>query len=299
MSSGALFVEPIQITSGGALTSTSVDGSADPAAWSAGTTYAEGDQVTSGESIYQSVQDAANLNHAVTDTDWWVRVGAINKLRMFDQKIGAQTENADTIEVVITPDAVIGVISLQNLDALSVRVRQSTTVDGVLYDRTVTLDDPVADWYEYWFAPITHQTKALFTDLLPIGDASYTITVDNTGETARCGELLMGPALDAGITEAGVQTGIDDYSTITADAFGVRDIVERDFAGTMDLRLWVQAGKSPTLERLLTRNRARPILVVASNLRPDAQVYGLAESWNRTLSYPDMDAYSVSMRGLT
>jgi hypothetical protein len=299
MSSGALFVEPIVIADDGALTSSNVDGSLDPPAWSAAATYTLGQQATSGTSIYQSVQDADNINHPVTDTAWWVRVGATNRLRMFDQKIGAQTERADTIEVVITPMSVIGVVSLRNVEALSVRVRQSTVPDGVLYDRTVSLDDPVGDWFEYWFSAVTHQSEAIFTDLLPLGDASYTITIDNTGSVAKCGELLMGAALDAGITEVGVQTGIEDYSLIAPDEFGVRDIVERDFAEVMDLTVYVQEAKSATLVRLLTRNRARPILLVASSRRPDAQNYGLAESWRRTLSFPDMDVFTVSMKGLT
>lgn len=298
MSSGALFVEPIAIAEGGALTSTNVDGSADPPAWSAATTYAEDAQATSGTSVYQSLQDG-NLNHAVTDPLWWVRVGAINRLRMFDQKIGAQTERPGSIEVVVTPMQVISVVSLRNLQALTVRVRQQTTEDGVVYDRTVALDDPVGDWFEYFFSPITRQTEAIFTDLLPMGDAIYTVTIDNGAEVAKCGEVIMGPALDAGITEAGVQKGIDDYSRIAPDEFGVRDIVQRDFAENMDLTVWVAAGKSATLTRLLTRNRARPFLLVASNRRPDAQVYGLAESWRCTLSFPDTDVYTVTMKGLT
>lgn len=299
MASGALFVEPITIATGGALTSTNVGTSLDPAAYDAAHTYALADQATSGESIYQSVQAAANTGHALTDAAWWVRVGAINKMRMFDGRVGDQSENANTIEVVITPGTVVGALSVRNMAALTVRVVQQTVGEGVLYDKTVSLDDPVLDWFDYFFADFTYQTDAIFTGLTAFSDASYAITVDNTGGTAKCGEILMGPAFDAGITEAGVTKGIDDYSLISADAFGVRSIVERDFADNMALTLWVLAGRSPTLTRLLTRNRARPFLLVSSDARPDAQVYGLAESWTCTLSYPDYDVYSVSMKGLT
>jgi hypothetical protein len=299
MSSGALFVEPIVIATGGALTTTSAGAGDDPAAYSPVATYAQNDRATVGESVFQSVQDA-NTGHTVIDTAWWVRVGAINKMRMFDQRVGAQTENPESIVVEITPHTIVDVISLKNLSALSVRVVQQTPVEGFVYDRTIALDAPVVDWYEYFFSDIAMQTEVIFPDVKPYGDAVFGITIDAgaTG-TARCGELLMGAALDAGITEAGVQTGIDDYSLIAPDEFGVRDIVERDFAENMDLTLYVKAGRSSTLTRLLTKNRARPILLVASDARPDAQVYGLAESWRRTLSYPDMDVFTVTMRGLT
>lgn len=298
MSSGALFVEPIVIATGGALTSTNVDGSLDPAAYDVAHPYALDEQATSGESIYQSVQ-AANTGHSVTDPLWWLRVGAVNRMRMFDEKVGSQTINAESIEVVITPVQLIQVISARNLTALSIRLQQETTAEGVVYDRTIDLADPVADWYEYFFAEIAYQTEALFAGLLPFSDSSFTLTVGNPGGTAGCGELLMGPAVDAGITEMGVQTGIDDYSVVAPDAFGVRDITERDFADNMELRVYVLAGKSPTLTRLLTRNRARPFLLVPSDARPDKQVYGLAESWRCTLTYPDMDVFDITMRGLT
>lgn len=298
MSSGALFVVPLEITSPGALTSTDVDTSADPAAYDVGHTYAAGDQSTSSDAVYQSLA-AGNIGNAVSDVTKWVRVGAINKFRMFDRKVGSQTEKADSIEVVITPVSVVDVVSVRNVEALTVTVVQETAEEGIVYSKTVELDDPVGDWYEYFFAPITRQTEALFNGLSPFTDATYTITVDNPGGTAKCGELLMGAALDAGMTEAGVSVGIDDYSLIAADEFGVRDIVERDFADNMDLTVYVQRGKSPTLRRLLTHNRATPILVIASDARSDAQVYGLAESWRCVLSYPDMDVYNITMKGLT
>jgi hypothetical protein len=295
---GALFIAPIAIATGGALTSTNVGTSLDPAAWSAVTTYALADQATSGEVIYQSLQ-AGNLNHAVSDTAWWAEVSAINKMRMFDRKIGAQTENADTIEVVVTPLQVIDVISVRNVQAATVTVEQSTVADGVIYSKTVAMDEPVIDWFEYWFNPIELSTEAVFTDLLPYTDAAFTVTVDNTGSPAKCGELLMGQALDAGRVQAGLSDGIDDYSLIQADEFGVRDIVERDFADNMELTILVEITRSAGLKRMLTQNRARPILVIPSGQRPDSQVYGLAETWRRTLSYPEYDIFTLTLRGLT
>jgi hypothetical protein len=301
MTTGALFVEPIEIT-GDLLVSTNVDGSLDPAAWDVAHTYGAGDQATVGDAIYQSMQ-AANTGHDVTlveDPPWWVRVGAINALRMFDHRIGAQTENAESIEVVISPGQIIDLVSLRNVQALTVRLQQtSPSVEGVVYDKTISLDDPVADWFEYFFSPVTFRTDALFPGLLPITDSLFSLFARYPAGTAKIGELIMGPALDAGIAEAGVQDGIDDYSTITADEFGVRDIVERDFADNMEATVWVQAARSGTLRRLLTANRARPILFIPVTLRADAQVYGLAESWRRTLSYPGMDVFSITMKGLT
>lgn len=298
MSSGALFVEPILIALGGALTFTNVGAGDDPAAYDAGATYAAGDTATSGQNVYQSVQ-GANTGNPVTDPAWWVRIGATNALRMFDSRVGDQTENSDRIVVVIAPGTIIDVLALKNLQAFSVRVVESTPTDGVVYDRTIELDFPVHDWYEYFFDEIVMQTEAVFADVLPYTDATFTVTIDDTGGTAKCGELMMGAAVHAGITEAGVSTGIDDYSLVQPDEFGVRDIVERDYADNMDMVVYVDASRSSTVTRFLTRNRAKPILVIASDSRPDAMVYGLAESWRRVLSYPAIDVFNLTMKGLT
>jgi hypothetical protein len=298
MSSGVLVVVPIEITDPGALTSTNVDDSADPDPYDVGDTYAVEEQATAGDAVYQSVQ-AGNIGHAVTDSSWWVRVGVINKLRMFDRKVGAQTENPDSIEVEITASAVVDVVSLRNVDALSVTVKQTTVPEGEIFSKTIELDEAVADWYEYWFNDINRQTDVVVAGLLPYTDAVLTVTIENTGNTAKCGELLVGPAMQPGTAELGLTDGIDDYSLIAPDTFGVRDIVERDYADNMELTIWVETARSPAFRRLLTENRARPILVVPTDARPDAQVYGLAESWRRILSYPGWDVFNLTMKGLT
>jgi hypothetical protein len=297
MSSRALFIVPILIEEGGALTFTNVGSELDPAAWDVATAYALGDRVTDGTSIYESIQ--AGTGHAVADLAYWVRVGAVNRLRMFDRRVGAQTENDDSIEVNIVVTDVVNVVSVRNVDALAINLQQVVDGPEIVYNRTVNLDEPVGDWFEYFFAPITHQTEAVFTDLLPIAGCLFVLRIVHSGSVVKCGEVLMGPALDAGITEAGVSDGIDDYSIVSPDEFGVRDIVERDFADNMDLTVYVNESRSPSLKRLLTANRARPILVIAADDRPDAQVYGLAESWRRVLSYPDTDVFNITMKGLT
>lgn len=298
MSSGALFVEPIAIATGVALVSTNAGPGDDPAAYDAGTFYDTGARVTSGESVYQSVQDR-NRGEPVLDPAWWVRVGAINRLRMFDGRVGDQTENPDNIVVVIAPGTIVDVLALKNLQAFSVHVVETTPADGLVYDRTIVLDSVVHDWYEYFFGDFVMQTDAVFADVLPYTDATFTVTIEDATGTARCGELMMGAAVHAGTTEAGVSTGIDDYSLVQPDEFGVRDIVERDFADNMDMVVYVESTRSSTVTRFLTRNRAKPILVIASDQRPDAMVYGLAESWRRVLTYPDMDVLNLTMKGLT
>ena len=73
-------IRPVTIT-GSILTSSTIP-EAVAATWSSGTTYALGDRAglapTDGDpqTVYQSKQ-AGNLNHILTDTDWWYPVGVV------------------------------------------------------------------------------------------------------------------------------------------------------------------------------------------------------------------------------
>lgn len=86
-------------------------------AWSSGSTYASGDQVSSGDNIYQSVQND-NLNHAVTDGAWWSLVGS-----------GLKTQGVD---YTITPAGPSGTVTFTVAPASDylVNIRLKTTWDG-------------------------------------------------------------------------------------------------------------------------------------------------------------------------
>jgi hypothetical protein len=294
-------VAPITIATGSTLVSTNAGTTGDPAAWSNATTYAAGVQATQGETIYQSAQ-AANTNHdpatAGNVPTWWVVVGAVNKMAMFDTRVGSQTVNADTIGVAILPGAVVDTVSLRNVDCNLIAVIQNDPVDGQVFAQTQNMVEDVGDWWEYLYSPIVQKTDALFTGILPYRNSTITIVIDKTGATARCGLCVVGQSLDAGGASYGSSDGIQDYSLVQPNAWGIRDIVERDYSDEADINLMVRADLSPYFRRTLAARRARPTLLVLADHRPDAQYYGLI-SFRRTFSLPNHDAYTVNVKGYT
>jgi hypothetical protein len=294
-------IAPIAIVTGSTLTSTNVGTALDPAAWSDVTTYALADRCVIGEVVYQSEQ-AGNLNHTPATPanipTWWVVVGAINKLAMFDRRVGSQTINANTISVVLTPGEVVDTISLLNLDAFAVTVTQTDPVAGVVCTKVIDLMEPVGDWWEYLYYPIKLATSALITGLLPYRNSTITVLIDNTGGNAACGLLAIGQAIDAGGSRYGATDGIDDYSIVAPDAFGYRDITERDYADDADLTVEVASDLSPSFRRILAARRAQPTIVILADNRPDAQYYGLI-SFRRTFWFLNFDVYAVTVKGFT
>lgn len=289
---------PLAIVSGGTLVSTNVGTTLDPAAYNPATAYAEGDRCVSAEQVWQS-NDGANTGHTpAADSEYWTLVGAINKLAMFDRRVGSQTVNEDTIEVVLDMGQVTDTISILNVDASSITLVQEDPVDGTVHEETQLLAEPVADPWEWCFFPITRRTSALFVGIKPYEASTLTITIDNTGGDAACGALLVGQAFEPGLAQWNASDGIQDYSVIKADSFGVRDIVERDYADDAEFIVEVRPDMSPRFRRILAEQRAKPTVVILADHRPDAQYYGLL-SFRRVLALPNKDIFNVSSKGFT
>lgn len=290
---------PITVATGSTLTSTNVGTGADPAAYNAGTTYALADRSVVGEVIYESIQ-AGNLGNAPASSPlWWATVGAINSMAMFDRRVGSQTTNADTILVVITPGEIVNVLSLLKIGAASVTVTQTDPVEGVVYTETQSLIEPSGGgWYAYLYGGQRVKTDALFIGFKPYRNATITVLIDNTGGTAACGLLAVGPSVVPGAAKLGASDGLQDYSRVEEDEWGIRDIVERDYADDAELTVDVESWYSPTFRRLLASRRALPTLLTLADERPDAQYYGLI-SFRRVFSFNDIDTYSITLKGFT
>lgn len=293
-------VDPISIDIGGALVSTNVGTSLDPAAWNIGTTYDKADRAVVGEVVYQSSVDSNVGNDpTLAGSTYWEAVQKINQLLMFDGRIGAQTVNAGSIVVVLAPGQATDTVSLRNISgALTAEVAMNDPADGLVYDESKDLMQPVVDWFDYHWGAIGLDSDALFSDL-PAAYARATITVTLTGSgDVACGELLMGLGYEPGFAILGCSDGIDDYSQIKPDAWGVRDIVERDFADDTEMTVIVDESLSARFRQLLAARRAKPTLFIVATRRADSQVYGLP-SFRRTFQLFGTDYFALTVKGMT
>jgi len=290
-------VAPIIIsTAAGTLQSTNVDTSADPAAWAAGT-YALGDRRTHQDYIWESVE-AANTQEPGTG-DKWAQVEPTNQLAMFDRRIGTQTVFEDGIVVEVEPGEVVDTVSFRNVDASTITLEQEDPVAGVVYPaQTQNMVEPVGDWWEYLYYPIVRKTEAIFTGLLPYRNAVITATIAAPGGDAKCGLMTVGLAYEPGDAQDGASDGIEDYSVIRPDQFGIRDIVERDYSDDAELTVWVPWAESARFRRVLTERRAQPTLVVLADNLPHTQYYGLI-SFRRIFQYYGMDVFNLTVKGFT
>jgi hypothetical protein len=304
-------VTPLAITAGGTLTSTNVDTSADPAAYNAVTVYTLGQRSLGSdgmvyESIFATGHSGNDPTLAASSTYWGLR-GVINKLAMFDARVGTQTTFANYIEVEVTLGDIADLLSLRNMDAFQVTVTGTDPVEGIVFGpETYLLQEDVGDWWEYLYSPIVQSPELLVLDLPPYASAVWKVKIDNTGGTAKCGLFVMGPALEAGDAEVGASDELDDFSSADPDQFGVRDIVERDYADDASFTVYVDADIAPLFRRTLAARRAQPTLFVLDDTRPDAQYYGLPSfehvfllGENDETDEPGLDVFTVKVKGVT
>jgi len=243
--------------------------------------------------LYQSLV-TSNTGNALTDATKWLQISNTNAWAMFDAVYGSQTINADTIVAVVTPGAVVNSVFLGNLDASSVTVAQS--VSG--YSSTQLLNShPVLDWYSWYYDAVIRKANAVFTDVPPYAASALTITVDNTGSTAKCGLCVISQSVTLGTTQWEVLGGIVSYSSISTDTFGNTTFVRRANTKRLNLEVHIPDGFESEAFRLLTLYTDMPMVFIGSSDYEITMAYGYLGSWQVPVSNSGKTA-PIEIKGL-
>jgi len=293
-------IKPVEITPA-ILTSSNVP-ETDYAAWSAATAYAVGDKVLYNHRNYEALvaSTGANPETDTSDPPKWLDLGADNRWRMFDDKVGSLTEQAGSIAVELQPGAVINSVALFNLLGRSATVTLTDPSEGVVYQRTVSLVDAgVSNWYDYFFAPIGRQTDFVLLDLPAYGTAVLSVTIDNASDTAAVGHLVMGRQAELGVAVYGSGVGITDYSRKETDAFGNSIVVERSFSKRAEFDVVVETPQIGRVQRMLASLRAQPVVWVGADGYESTFLFGYYRDFQISISGPSVSNASITVEGLT
>lgn len=267
--------------------------------YSGATSYSEGDVVTdtTGHRLYESLQNA-NSGNALSDASWWLDIGPTNRWAPFDQKTGTQVVWASgaSWEIDVTGNA--DSVALLNLDAASVNI---TVMDGATemhnQDYSLVDTDGIADWYSYFFEPITRKSDFYASDLPNVLNPTVTVTLTDS-DSVSLGTLVVGMRRSLGKTQYGASVGIVDFSRKTLDDFGNYYIVERSFSKRGKFTVWMEKQYTDQVFRLLSQYRATPVAVVAAQEFSSTFYYGLLKDWNIELTYVSHSVMTIEMEGL-
>lgn len=301
-------IRPVEVTDAG-LVATNVPENDYPE-WTSGS-YSQGDKVMITSGGYHRTYEALT---AVTDVfppdnpDKWLDLGATNRWKMFDGRVGTSTESSaawpvgtgNGIQVDVVPGSVINSLALFGLYGDTVTIEVIDPTDGVVYQRTITLVDNqgVTDWYAYFFTPIERQEAVLLLDLPSYGTATLRVSIDKADEPARCGLLVAGMQYDLGDTHYGSGVGILDFSRKERDEFGNPEILEREFSRRGNFDLSVLSNRTDYIYRLLAKYRTKPLVWVGAEHRPSTHVYGYFRDFDIVLSGPRLTEITIDVEGL-
>ena len=130
------------------------------------------------------------------------------------------------------------------------------------------------------------------------GNPQISVTITDTGGTAKCGALVIGQTKEVGATQYGAQIGIIDYSRKETDEFGNTTIVVRDFSKRATFTVIVDKTKVDALDKLLASYRAIPIVYIGSSLYGSMIVFGGYKDWTITVSLANHSYLNIEIEGL-
>lgn len=233
--------------------------------------------------------------------EFWARKSATNRWAMFSDQLSDQTTQTTSFEVELTPGTLVNAISFFNLEATMVQVVMNDPVDGEVYNRTVNLVDGagVNNWYEWYFESITLQDTLSLLDLPPFIDAVITVTVTNTGGTAKLGLLTIGAQKELGLTDYSTGVGILDFSRKETDTFGNPIIVPRNFSKRGSYIVTVDTSFVNVVQNILADLRTTPATYIGEVGFPSTIIYGYYRDFNTVLSNPSKSLLTIEIEGLS
>ena len=278
-------IDPLTITEAN-LTASSVAIN-DFTAWSGATAYDPGDKVRRGLSAYEAIIDSTNVDPATDDGTTWLRLGAVNRWKAFDQRITDPVQAAADITYTIAPDEIVDAVAFFGLAASSVQVivRDSASVE--VYSREVQLVDRTdeTDWFSWHFNPIKFDTEALVLGFPGFVGNSVEIRVKGAG-TREVGQIVLGREIRLGTTNNGTTPGLEDFSIKERDDFGNAILVERAFIETVEFQFTMPTQDARRVKRVVSRLRARPAVWFAADgtTQFGTTIYGFVRDFNTPLS---------------
>lgn len=272
----------------------------DYAAWLIGTAYVVGNRVMYSHHNYEAILNNTGFQPD-TNPLKWLDLGATNRYKMFDKSVSIPTTNPTSILVSLRPVAIITAVSVFNMTARTLRVRVIDDTDGVVYDRTINLQQPIGQstWFNYFFDPFDQLADVTLLDLPVYGtSATIEVTLSVTSGTVKCGECIIGNQTGLGVSNFGTSISIRDYSRKTTDDFGNIMVVERTFSKLVDYDVTFDTAALDYIQRKLAEVRATPVVYIGDENRPETVVFGFYKNFNINMSSPSVSSGNINVESL-
>lgn len=291
----------------------------DYTAYNSGTTYARGDYCISTitHTVYRSLTDAntdndpdleqaALLDPLIDDPSPinWQVISATNLWKLFDKKPSNLTSQSNTMECTVVLGEFIQGIAGFEIDAGIVDISiYDPNSDSIVYTKTINMQDEsvVFDGYSYFFEPIARVSDFVLTDIPPYADAEITVTIDNTGGNAKCGQLVFGKIWEIGVSKIeNAQFSGLDFSYVDTDEFGNLETVQRPATQVYNFETFVMNSLLNQFKTKINNLRGGiPAVWIASEVANwGTFVYGFYRDYRNIYQTKDYSIISFEIQGI-
>lgn len=278
-------------------------------AWTAGT-YNAGDKryvITAGyeydyfEALTTTTD--APVAGSLADPQTWTRLGKINRWSMFDKRQGTQTVDNNEINITLAITGIIDSLVLLNIEASKVDITATDAVEGVVYDKTISLinNEDVIDWYTYFFSEIQTLTEVVKLDIPPFSNLSLNVRLYNdvAGSNVAFGELIVGTQKFIGFTQLATSIGINDFSRKEYnEALDYFEIEQRSYIKRATFDIQLNTADITRVQRLLASVRATPVVYIGEEVIGALVLYGFYRNFDINFSSPVLSSCSLEVEGL-
>lgn len=257
----------------------------DYAEWSAASVYATGNRVirASLHRIYESLVAVTTIGSAPESSPLeWIDIGPTNRWALLDQSLLTATSATTSFNLVLSHAGVTDIVLL-GVVASTVQIYA-----GASLVRTVAVAAPTA--------PSTSNTVTI-TGLSIAAGTNLGVTVSGTG-TVSVSYLGIGSFVTVGLTQKGTQVGMDDYSTIVTDKYGVSTISRRNYSRHLQTSVSLLVSEIDTVTAIM-QSVLQTICFWVADANFDAmQLLGYAKDWREITNDKTSATYSISIQGL-
>jgi hypothetical protein len=269
--------------------------------WTAGT-YTLGDErqydLQAYRVIVASTTDRPDVG-VLAEPPTWLKLGYINRWRMFRDGSDSKTVQQDLIEVDLQFTSLVNSVALFGLEGRDVTVTMNDYVEGQVYQRTQDIVDiGVVDWYDYFFADYAFRENLLFDDLPAYIGADIKIEISaETGSDAACGRVIFGALRSVGITEYGTTVSSVNYGRKVRDGFGNLILEPRRIVRLVDFNIKVPTGLVSTAASTLDDLANVPTAFIGDDTIDATIIFGVYNDFRINFSNPALSDATVEVEG--
>lgn len=253
-----------------------------------------------GQSGVHTARASMNVGHAPPNTSYWNDEGATNTWKMLDAYNNTQTQNPDSIVLVMSPKTISQGLYIGNVDGNFVTVTVEDAVEGVVRTETqsMVISDSASSFFNWCFKRIRRKTYFV-TTLLPVyANATITTTISKPGGIAKCGMFAVGPLVDVGLSQYGLATELKDYSSTTFNFDGTSSTIVRGYAKRMSVDVEINNELIDSVQEQLADFRQKNVVWIGTILRGSAIVFGKYSSFKNMIAYFETSKMALQIEGV-